>query len=119
MKRMIVLLALSLSIFASAENTEAPDFTLISSTAKPSNSQTVKPSNELTGQERVQCRAVTKSGNRCKRRAAPGKRYCHQHASDVKPKKPAARCRSMTEDGSQCESKPAEGGNYCEKHLDK
>ena len=31
--------------------------------------------------KRVQCHSVTKSGNRCKRKAAPGKLYCRQHAA--------------------------------------
>lgn len=70
-----------------------------------------------SGKERVQCRAVTKSGNRCKRRAAVGKHYCHQHAADIQPKRPEMRCRSMTEDGKRCEEKPVEGKSYCEKHM--
>ena len=97
MKHAILLMALSLSMFACAENRETPQ----------------------REKERVQCQAITKSGNRCKRRAAPGKCYCRQHASDVAPKTPAKRCRAMTEDGKQCESKPLEGKNYCEKHMDK
>ena len=28
---------------------------------------------------RQQCKAVTKSGNRCKRNAAPGEKLCRQH----------------------------------------
>ena len=28
---------------------------------------------------RQQCEAVTKSGNRCKRNAAPGEKFCRQH----------------------------------------
>lgn len=97
MRRAVILLALSLSALCWAEETEAPK----------------------QEKERVQCWAVTKSGNRCKRRAAAGKRYCHQHAADVKPKDQPERCRSMTEDGKQCESKPSEGKNYCEKHMDR
>ena len=97
MKRAVLLLALSLSMIGWSKEPETPK----------------------EEKERVQCWAVTKSGNRCKRRAAAGKRYCHQHASDVKPKKEQERCRSMTEDGKQCESKPVEGKNYCEKHMEK
>ena len=63
------------------------------------------------------CWAVTRSGNRCKRRAAPGERYCRQHAASVAPSKPVARCRSMTPEGTQCAEKPVEGGRYCKKHL--
>ena len=97
MKRAILLLALSLSIIGWTEESENP------------------------GQEnnRVQCWAVTKSGNRCKRRAAAGKRYCHQHASNVTPKNPPDRCRSMTDAGNQCGEKPIEGKSYCERHMDK
>ena len=95
MKRTILLLALSLSAVGWAEDAEVPK----------------------QERERVQCWAVTKSGNRCKRRAAAGKRYCRQHAAEVKPQKRPERCRSMTEDGKQCESKPLEGKSYCEKHI--
>ena len=64
-----------------------------------------------------QCWTMTQSGNRCKRRAQQGFRYCTQHSSSVKPAKPVERCRSMTEDGKQCESKPVKGQRYCEKHM--
>ncbi len=37
------------------------------------------PRGKATGQARQQCEATTLSGNRCKRRAAPGSRYCRQH----------------------------------------
>ena len=94
MKRAVLLLAFSLSLVGLSGDAEAPK------------------------QERTQCWAMTKSGNRCKRRAAIGKRYCHQHASSVKPKAEQGRCRSMTEDGKQCDSTPVEGKNYCEKHMD-
>jgi hypothetical protein len=66
--------------------------------------------------EQVQCWAVTKSGNRCTRRARPDERYCKQHSSSVAPKKPPAQCMSMTEKGKQCENKPAEGKRYCSQH---
>lgn len=95
MKRVVLLLVLSFCMVGLSGDAEAPK------------------------QERVQCWAMTKSGNRCKRRAAAGRRYCHQHAADVKPKKEQERCRSMTEDGKQCEAKPVKGKSYCEKHLEK
>ena len=94
MKRALLLLALSLSMVGFSGESEAPK------------------------QERTQCWAVTKSGNRCKRRAPSGKRYCHQHASTVNSKAEQKRCRSMTEAGKRCESTPVEGKNYCEKHMD-
>ena len=37
------------------------------------------PRGKAIGQERQQCEATTLSGNRCKRRAAHGSRYCKQH----------------------------------------
>ena len=77
-----------------------------------------EPSAPKQEKERVQCQAVTKSGSQCKRRAAEGKRYCRQHASNVKPKKAPARCRAVTDNGRQCDAKPVEGSNYCEKHGD-
>ena len=70
-----------------------------------------------TGQ--CQCWAVTQSGNRCKRRARPGERYCRQHAASVVPKVTPDRCRSMTEKGERCSEKPAPGSNYCPRHAAK
>ena len=66
---------------------------------------------------RVQCWAQTKSGNRCKRRAVSGERYCRQHSATIAPKKQPEKCRSFTEDGKPCEVKPVEGGIYCKGHL--
>ena len=68
-------------------------------------------------QIQCQCWAVTKSGNRCKRRARPNERYCKQHSASVSPTKPITRCRSMTEAGTQCQEKPVEGKCYCSEHL--
>ena len=66
---------------------------------------------------RVQCWAQTKSGNRCKRRAVSGERYCRQHSATIAPKKSLEKCRSFTDGGKPCEAKPVEGCNYCERHL--
>ena len=96
MKRAVLLFALMLSLIGWTEESAEP-----------------KRENK-----RTQCWAMTQSGNRCKRRAAAGRRYCHQHAASVKPKKEQERCRSMTEDGKQCEAKPVKGKSYCEKHLE-
>ena len=70
-----------------------------------------------SSQEQSQCWAMTKSGNRCKRRARPNERYCKQHSASASSAKPPTRCRSMTESLTQCEEKPVEGKNYCQKHL--
>ncbi len=34
---------------------------------------------KVAKQERPRCEAITLSGNRCKRRAMPGCKYCRQH----------------------------------------
>ena len=72
-----------------------------------------KPEDARAGQ----CWSATKSGNRCKRRAAPKERYCRQHAADSAPAKTPDRCRSFTEGGTRCNAKPVPGRNYCEKHM--
>lgn len=36
---------------------------------------------KVAKQERPRCEAITLSGNRCKRRAIPGCKYCRQHAA--------------------------------------
>ena len=66
---------------------------------------------------RVQCWAQTKSGNRCKRRAVSGERYCRQHSATIAPKREPEKCRSFAADGKPCEAKPVDGLNYCERHL--
>ena len=40
-------------------------------------------------QHRTQCEAITLSGNRCKRRAAVGSRYCRQHATIMRKRSEA------------------------------
>ena len=53
------------------------------------------PRGKAAGQARQQCEATTLSGNRCKRRAAHGSRYCKQHEAimrrraEQRPQKPA------------------------------
>jgi len=64
-----------------------------------------------------QCWAMTKSGNRCKRRAVPNERYCKQHSADRAPSKVPDRCRSMTTNGVQCSRAPLPNRNYCKEHL--
>ena len=76
--------------------------------------ETALPTNATA---RVQCWAQTKSGNRCKRRAVSGERYCRQHSSTIAPKKQPEKCRSFAEDGKPCDAKPVDGCNYCKRHL--
>lgn len=66
---------------------------------------------------RVQCRAVTRSGIRCKRHAAANENYCKQHSAARKPKKPEPKCRAMSSDSKQCDNAPLSGNFYCSEHI--
>ena len=63
------------------------------------------------------CWAVTKSGNRCKRRAASGCRYCKQHSADRVPKRNVSQCRSMTTNDVQCSNASMPNKSYCKEHV--
>ena len=63
------------------------------------------------------CWAVTKSGNRCKRRAASGCRYCKQHSADRIPKRNVSQCRSMATNDVQCSNIPMPNKSYCQEHV--
>lgn len=67
--------------------------------------------------EIVQCWAVTKSGNRCKRRAVVNERYCKQHSATRTSSTQPDRCRSMTTNGVRCAEKPVLNRAYCQQHL--
>lgn len=69
--------------------------------------------------QRVQCHSVTKSGNRCKRKAAPGKLYCRQHAVQSPSAKPSETCAYISDDGKRCTASAASGSRFCAKHQDK
>ena len=69
--------------------------------------------------QRVQCHSVTKSGNRCKRKAAPGKLYCRQHAAQSSTAKSAETCAYISDDGKRCAASAASGSRFCAKHQDK
>ena len=70
-------------------------------------------------EQRVQCHSVTKSGNRCKRKAAPGKLYCRQHAAQSPAAKPSETCAYISDDGKRCMVSAASGSRFCAKHQDK
>lgn len=63
------------------------------------------------------CWAVTKSGNRCKRRAASGCQYCKQHSADRVPKRNVSQCRSMTTNDVQCSNASMPNKSYCKEHI--
>ena len=66
----VVILSAALSCLAESAATNAAP--IVVSVASTTNTPALKVS-------RQQCEAVTKSGNRCKRNAAPGETLCRQH----------------------------------------
>ena len=68
----IVFLLLSTSIFITTNAT-----VVVSSSA--TNAVSVKVSKKALKSMRPQCEATTLSGNRCKRHAVNGSKYCSQH----------------------------------------
>ena len=56
-----------------ATNTVAATNTVVKVVEKKADGKQSEPS------ARSQCEATTKSGNRCKRKAAKGERFCRQH----------------------------------------
>ena len=75
----IISLMLGLAVTAAAvgatntTNTVAATNTVAKVAGKKSEGRPKEPS------ARSQCEATTKSGNRCKRKAAKGERFCRQH----------------------------------------
>jgi hypothetical protein len=65
---------------------------------------------------RVQCHSVTRSGNRCKRKAAPAKLYCRQHAAQSSAAKPSDACAYISDDGKRCAASASSGSRFCAKH---
>ena len=70
----IALILLNSTIFAATNATEA-----LRSPA--TNTAPVKVSKKASKPVRPQCEATTLSGNRCKRHATEGSKYCSQHAT--------------------------------------
>ena len=73
----IVLLVMNSAIFAS---------TNVTVTACPTTTNVVSTqvSKKTSKSSRPQCEATTLSGNRCKRRATQGSKYCSQHAAIIR-----------------------------------
>ena len=69
--------------------------------------------------QRVQCHSVTKSGNRCKRKAPAGKIYCRQHAAPSSAAKPTENCAYISDDGKRCVAPVAPGSRFCAAHKEK
>lgn len=72
----------------------------------------------LVASERCQCHSVTKSGNRCKRKAVPQKLYCRQHSSATLLEGDSGPCFFVSESGARCESTRMAGRRYCKVHQE-
>jgi len=81
----------------------------------------------------AQCEGVTKTGDRCKREAAEGSKFCIGHADQAKttekkkdkdPKgkatakeKDDGTCWAVTEAGTRCKHKKDGESDYCKQHA--
>ena len=74
----------------------------------------------------AQCEGKTQQGERCKREAAEGSKFCIGHADQAK--KPAAKksdsklkddgtCWAVTENGTRCKHKKVGEKDYCKQHA--
>ena len=69
----------------------------------------------------AQCEGKTKTGDRCKREAAEGSKFCIGHADQ--DKKPEAKqaddgtCWAVTEGGTRCKHKKDGDKDYCKQHA--
>lgn len=73
----IVLIVLTSVAFSATNMTEAV-------CAPATNAVSVKVSKKAQKTVRPQCEATTLSGNRCKRHATEGSRYCSQHTAIIR-----------------------------------
>lgn len=70
----------------------------------------------------VQCEGATQKGERCKREAAEGSKFCIGHAKQAKkaePKDNEAKndsCWAVTEAGTRCKHKRDGESDYCKQH---
>ena len=68
----------------------------------------------------AQCQGVTKTGERCKRDAAEGSKYCLGHADQAKnatQEKDDGTCWAITESGTRCKHKTDGKKDYCKQHA--
>ena len=67
----------------------------------------------------AQCAGLTKKGERCKREAAEGSKYCIGHADQEKSAtrlKDDGTCWAVTEAGTRCKHKKDGESDYCKQH---
>lgn len=67
----------------------------------------------------VQCEGKTLTGERCKREAAEGSKFCIGHADQAKKVelKDDGSCWAVTQAGARCKNKKIGGGDYCAVHA--
>lgn len=94
--------------FASNNEATAPQTTLEANAESSEPSQ----SSNSTAEDRRQCGAETKSGNKCKSSPRKGEEYCHKHSKQAE-----RRCEGSTNSGDRCKLPPREGEAYCHHHL--
>ena len=70
----------------------------------------------------AQCEGVTQKGERCKREAAEGSKFCIGHADQAKKAEPKDKeakndsCWAVTEAGTRCKHKRDGESDYCKQH---
>ena len=69
----------------------------------------------------AQCEGVTQKGERCKREAAEGSKFCIGHADQAKKAAPKEQddgtCWALTEAGARCKNKKDGDKDYCKIHA--
>jgi len=88
--------------------------------------------------QEARCKALTRSGEQCKKRAMPGSEYCNIHQagaeediqaqgepdiraedekeSDAVPDTAPSQCKALTKSGNQCRKRAMPGSEYCNIH---
>jgi hypothetical protein len=80
----------------------------------------------------MRCKALTRGGEQCKKRAAPGSEYCSIHGLRAQTDEPSlegssptvhvdldadpGRCRALTRSGNQCKKRAMPNSEYCSTH---
>ena len=69
----------------------------------------------------AQCEGKTQKGERCKREAAEGSKFCIGHADQAKKDevklKDDGTCWAVTENGTRCKHKKDGNKDYCKQHA--
>lgn len=121
----LILSALIAMCFQSCGNAEAyPNNTIPSvysvkqATVEQS---TVEPDEVQAEEVETQCKATTKAGTQCSRKAAEGESYCWQHGGSTKAEaagtatSSSGTCGAKTKAGTACKNR-VKGGGKCHLH---